>query len=120
MKHTPSVALSPRRPPVRMPGSALVRSMKRHAQVFAGDSWEGMWTAQPFICTRRHKTVIAPRNLTRQRLAGCRECAIEDTTARRVHAMSAQAGVTWLDAPWRGTMYHCLRRRRKRVDCPGT
>lgn len=104
MKRTPSVAQPSPLPPVRVPSSSLVRAMHRHALVFACDSWQGMWTAQPFTCARGHTTVVAPRNLIRKRVAGCSECATEDKTARG-HAKSAQAGLNWLDAPWRGTAH---------------
>ncbi|SEK15691.1 hypothetical protein SAMN05216550_1459 [Paraburkholderia tropica] len=104
MKHTPPVPPPSRRLPVRVPSSALARAMQRHALVFAGEAWEGMWTAQPFTCTRGHTTVVAPRNLIRQRVPGCQQCATEDITARG-HAETARAGLTWLDSPWRGTAH---------------
>ncbi|CAG9202426.1 hypothetical protein PSP6_210194 [Paraburkholderia tropica] len=78
-----------------MPSSALVPAMQRHALVFAGDSWQGMWMAQPFTCPRGHTSVVAPRNLIRQRVAGCQQCATEGITARAMHSRREQVSRGW-------------------------
>lgn len=93
---------SPSANPEHLPSKALERALTRHSMHFADGAWKGLWIEQKFTCDRGHVTIIAPRNLIRQREQGCRVCANEAATSRG-HELAAAADSRWLDAPWRGT-----------------
>lgn len=95
--------------PAGTPSRALEKALVLHGMTFVGSEWRGLRLEQPFSCARGHITLIAPRNLIRQREQGCRACTRETATAT-AHTMATKSGSRWLDAPWRGTAarYHFL------------